>query len=570
MKGILLRKTLVYCLIFLLIGSGVLPIINANIVELSGSNNNSVYQKHSSEINECMLDMQFIYNLTENLSNIIFTEYNESAGEIAKGRAFGSKGEHRAAEILYENMTKLGLKTTKEQIKNIENNTNWSRIDPIMYPLSELTYGYQALEYRLILTNISNGQNETVECEITPILTPENESHEDILIFNYTALKIIDSPRTLDDWKYALAFDKKGQKYVFIEEKDGSGIKSRNPNVSLSSHERLMRRLFYPIRSIVGRGQKIVNKLEKRIFYDRLNHCKGIIRYDFTPDTHHAGANANGRKLPFIYINGTVGNKIIQDMKNFTIDYYIKQQYNKSIISYNVIGELNPNNSDKTVIVCCLYDSGQCQGTGDSAIGMSIVMGVAKYFTENNIEPEYNVKFIGFCGEEAGNRGARYYEATHRKEDIIYVIDVNQVGLLQMNPKLTLNVIGNRLWFINEIWEVVKRTDYEKIVGHTSGISKRWWPEGVMSDQYVFNHRCPTVCFLEDFPWVMHHKDGLNHYSGDALDQFDWNDTMATGEIVLNVTKYLTVESEEQITTTSQDNYFLSEGNRLSKYLRRG
>ena len=33
-----------------------------------------------------------IYNITKALSNIIFTEYDEENGEMAKGRAFGTKG----------------------------------------------------------------------------------------------------------------------------------------------------------------------------------------------------------------------------------------------------------------------------------------------------------------------------------------------------------------------------------------------------------------------------------------------------------------------------------------------
>jgi len=72
-----------------------------------------------SVINESVVDIEYIYNITKALSYIIFTEYDESAGEIAKGRAFGTKGEWRAADILYENMTKLGLYTKKEKIENL-------------------------------------------------------------------------------------------------------------------------------------------------------------------------------------------------------------------------------------------------------------------------------------------------------------------------------------------------------------------------------------------------------------------------------------------------------------------
>jgi len=130
----LFKKSLMVWVIFLLIGTGVSSSISGNIVEAKIADKDYAEQAISSIINESVLDLQYIYNITEALSNIIFTEYNESAGEIAKGRYFGTKGEHRAAEILYENMTKLGLYTTLEQIKNTPR-------DP------ELTHIIEVLDY---------------------------------------------------------------------------------------------------------------------------------------------------------------------------------------------------------------------------------------------------------------------------------------------------------------------------------------------------------------------------------------------------------------------------------------
>ena len=50
------------------------------------------------------LDTQFIFNITQNLSNIIFQAYNTS--ELQKGREFGSKGEH-AADYLISLLTNI-------------------------------------------------------------------------------------------------------------------------------------------------------------------------------------------------------------------------------------------------------------------------------------------------------------------------------------------------------------------------------------------------------------------------------------------------------------------------------
>ena len=46
------------------------------------------------------LDLEFVHEISENLSNVIYDAYDD--GELQKGRAFGSKGEHYAAEYLFE------------------------------------------------------------------------------------------------------------------------------------------------------------------------------------------------------------------------------------------------------------------------------------------------------------------------------------------------------------------------------------------------------------------------------------------------------------------------------------
>jgi len=58
------------------------------------------------------LDYHFIKNLTENLSNVVF--------KYPKGRAFGTEGEHYAAEnIIFPNMTLLKLHPINETIRSI-------------------------------------------------------------------------------------------------------------------------------------------------------------------------------------------------------------------------------------------------------------------------------------------------------------------------------------------------------------------------------------------------------------------------------------------------------------------
>jgi len=539
-KNTLFRKFLILGIILLFIGASFIPSINSNVIQTEVKNNNSGPQTIVSIINESMLDLEYIYNITRDLSYIIFTEYNESAGELAKGRSFGTKGEHKAAKILYDNLTELGLFTIKEQIKNIPR-----------YP--RLTYAYETLDFKMILTNKTSNSNETVDCQITPLkLDPELLSTQLECNFSYIGLKIKQKPESVYEWLNARAYDRKGKDYVFI--KESGGVLDRNPNASLPLDVKLLRRFFYPIRTYPMVAWSYLKRNIKRpILHKFFSHCRGVIIYDFTNDTHNTGSNPEGKMPPSLSINGSTGRRIIQDIENFTVDFYVKQRYNKSVISYNVIGQLNGTDPSKTVIVDCLYDSVWCQGTGDSAIGMAIVLGIAKYFVDYNITPKYNIKFIGFGGEEAGLRGVKYYEATHKGEDIIYVIDMNQVGFTQDYPRLQLNLLVNKLGFMNEIWKVAKRTDYVKRTGDTADIAKKWWPSGAPSDDQLFAQnrpfRCKTVCFLKDFPWIWHHRDGLGHTAGDVLDYFDWRDVSATGEIALNITRYLTVNPNEQFKT---------------------
>jgi len=149
-------------------------------------------------------------------------------------------------------------------------------------------------------------------------------------------------------------------------------------------------------------------------------------------------------------------------------------------------------------------------------------------------------------GEEYGFRGAKYYEAKHSEEDIIYVIDLNQLGFTQEEPKLYLEILSNNLFFLNDIWKIAKRTDYFNRTD-SAGMRKFWMPMGAPSDDQPFSRNrksCKTVCFLKGLNWVLHHRDGLNHKEGDVLKYFNWTDVNATGEIILNITKYVTINSE--------------------------
>jgi hypothetical protein len=504
----MLRKILVSCIVLLFVGTGVLPgmsgctkeTIDKNIV-LDGE------VDYCSLIDDCVVDVSYIYNITKVLSNIVFTEYDEEHGEIAKGREFGTKGEHKAAEILAENMTKLGLYAWKEQIKNIPR-------------CPRVANKIEILDYKLIITNKTSGLSEIVDCSPCASFNgPRGEPSKLDYNFSYKGLKVRQ--------KHPLPKDDK-EDYVLI-----SGLNYPSPadpnQVTCNGYKFYIRLLKTEIKS------------KKDYFLHP--HFKGYLCYDFNNKSHNQGGN---KCAPQFLINGSVGRRINSSIEDYTVDFYLNQQFNKSVTSYDVIGLLNGTDPSKTVIIGCLYDGLWYQGTADSAIGMGIVMGIAKYFTDYNIKPKYNVKFIAFCGEEYGMRGSIYYEAAHHNENIIYVIDLNQLGFKQDGLRLKFEIVTNKRKFTEEIWNIAERTDYVNRTGNVADIKSFTQPMGHISDDRWFAvkrpFRCKTVCFLKGGPWILHHRDGLNHTVGDVIDYFDWNDVSVTSEMIWNVTKYLTVD----------------------------
>jgi len=470
------------------------------------------------------LDLQYIHNISENLSDIIFTEYEP--GEIAKGRAYGTKGEHRAAEILFENMSKLGLWTRREKIENTEKN-----------PL--LTHEVEIIDYFVKINN------KTVGSYIAPVWIKTSENNDSINhTYNYTNLKVIEPPLFPSFYILKQRILGKLEPFVLLLKNkafctDGT-IVDRYPALNN----------FYVSYYGIRVRQKIATIGYSMLWNRYMQYCKGILFYDMNDSCHDMQILKNSNYIPFIYINGTNGKEILEDIDDSRIDFKLEQRLNKSVVSYNVIGQLNGSDPSKTVLVDCLYDSWWCQGTADSAIGMAMVMGVAKYFVDHNITPKYNIKFIGFSGEEHGFcAGSRYYEDIHSDENIIYVFDLNQLGFWQKNDPLTLNIICNKLGFLAQVWHIVKKANYGPRVNSSDKAAPVLLPDGGPSNSGPFAQNrkdCKTVCFLKDGGWKLHHRDGLNHTEGDVMKYFDPEDVNITGEIVLNVIKYLTTDWKEQ------------------------
>jgi len=549
------RKICVLFIVILLISIIPIPNISCNIIKTNDLKSNSWNEDIDLIINKSFLDLQFIYNITENLSKIIFTEYNESAGEIAKGRDFGTKGERKAAEIIFENMTKIGLITKKDRINNSKETLRGPQ---------KIASKLEVIDKGLSILNEETGLRINVsEFFVTPR-------------WNYTAIML--SPKISMILKLLLCekglIDRK--LHIFNEERLSYNLSEKNLRVIKKPYEYSIfldfkRRIFnnkdfiyFAKDHYFGAWGKeeptnfkgliyknIIQQLdysEQLLWYITQPNCKGLLLYDSDPKTYNMGPTLYC-PLPVIRVNRTIGEMINKSINDYKVDYYINQNWNESVESYNVIGQIEGKDPTKTVIVCSLYDCLWNQGTADSAIGMSIVLAIAKYYKEHNITPNYNLKFVAFCGEERGISGAYFYEALYRDENIITVIDLNQLGFNQTYTRMRLNVQINNKSLKPKLGEICNRTNYVNRTHNVTDFNIIQRDDGGPSNSQAFANAnnlglrsCNTALFVKEGNWIYHHRDGQKHQEGDVLKYFNWTDTSITGEMIFNVTHYFTNE----------------------------
>lgn len=554
-KNNLIKKSLSIATIMLFLGTSFLPNINSDIIKLNDFKNSSWDEEIELIINKSLLDLRFIYNITENLSRIIFTEYNESAGELAKGRDFGTKGERKAAEIIFENMTKIGLLTWKDRINDSKKTLKGSQ---------KIASKLQILDKGLSIINEETGQRINVtefyispRWNLTSVMTKpiiftllrlflrENGFinrrfhffYEDRLTYNLSEknLRVLKKPY---EYSFFLDFKRRifnDESFIYFGKDHYFGLWGEEKPIEFKG-------IFY---------NNIIKKFidEQTLWYLAQPNCKGLLLYDSDENTYNMDPKTYC-PLPIIRVNKTIGEMINKSIDDYKIDYYINQKWNESVESYNVIGQIDGKDPSKTVIVSCLYDSLWCQGTADSAIGMSIVLAIAKYYKEHNITPNYNLKFVAFCGEEQGIRGAYFYERLYRNENIITVIDLNQLGFNQTYTRMRLSVHTNNESLKPKLYEICNRTDYVNRTGNVTDLNLVYRDDGgppsnanAFADRNnLVNRSCNTVLFVKEGNWIYHHRDGQNHQEGDVIKYFNWTDTSITGEMIYNVTHYFTNE----------------------------
>jgi hypothetical protein len=304
------------------------------------------------------IDFQYIYNITENLSNVIFDAPLDHG--IRKGRAFGTEGERHAAEnIISLEMENLNLHDPTSNpnlpyLEQIENINYPHKI--ILYNNLNLTDKLEVLSKRLTIHE--NNNTYDVECFISPTWNNTNSSadRETLLTknFSYTGLKIrrpnetdfddfldfayselfinwsLSGSVTLENFAIQLLEEYYNFTYENIDPDDNSTWpsfvepidideeyvefqvnKGFNPDYNDPDKNN---RSLHPIWSEFIRMFKIVVKgIDDKTQDDNI---VGKISYDYDPDCHDSKPNI-GRNMPVIHINGTDGETINNTLNNW-------------------------------------------------------------------------------------------------------------------------------------------------------------------------------------------------------------------------------------------------------------
>jgi plastocyanin len=291
---------------------------------------------------------------------------------------------------------------------------------------------------------------------------------------------------------------------------------------------------------------------------------QGIILSDFNNDTyfmthsvHEWGWFRKSFKdrhwVPLFSVNNSIGQFLWDNHQTATVSGFIDQEYrqqttqNPGVISHNVVAYRNTTNSPNNAIAVLSnrMDGWWAETPGDSGVGGAILLGIAKYFHDNNITPKYNLTFLFTTGEEYGMRGAQHFVDSHPKNhyNFLHFIGFDQLGFnyteSQKNLTLGINVLNADTQKI--IDQIENITSYTVRSGGYNFETTHVKESG--AEDYVWKNICNTIAFAKDTEgiWDGYHRSGMNYAMGDSLSNIDRRDVNATFELAWNITKYFTV-----------------------------
>lgn len=269
--------------------------------------------------------------------------------------------------------------------------------------------------------------------------------------------------------------------------------------------------------------------------------------------------------IPGFMIDGSLGNQInesITDGIDVTADFALHAFVDRSVTSHNVIGTIPGQLDDKTIVIGAHYDSGWGQCAIDNAVGVGIMFGIAKYFSDYfsdnpDIKPYYTLKFVAAAGEESCGHGVRHYIwENHDNEEIQYYINLDALGYINGDyPKIDLSL---NFWFHPRSDElkgllqgIADKSNYQDNSGGYSIKVQGTDDDGIdRCDGVYFKDvvKKAVICFDKGEPSLAKHwytLDGEGHTKGDTTDKIDWQDVYYATPFVILDTIFALNENQE-------------------------
>ena len=349
----------------------------------------------------------------------------------------------------------------------------------------------------------------------------------------------------------------------------------------------------------------IYQRLEN--YQDETNIKVGFIMYDVNDHTHFM--HPTKHNIPGISINGSTGKWIKNQLLNnleVTASYFLNQKFIESVESYTIIGTVMQGSEDDLVIVEGHYDSMWGQFSSDNAVGIAVTFGIAKFYADNadKIEPKYNLKFIGFAGEEQGLLGSSSYidsnwdELTSKPIRCVLNLDTfaNTLDDVPFAIRYYSGLGGIPGWKLNnDIQGIFSDNNYDMVCGNSDGHIVVSWLSSIGNIGLFLGGRSDGGQFLKKLPsgnkpqhlllidkfdvedptknQPIYQRSGEEYTAGDSMSVINFDDLCASSEVILAITRYFAgdqytnnqeqtsseIEASAMETLLSSDNNFLQD-----------
>jgi len=478
--------------------------------------------KASVDYGDPGINYGYVYNRTKDLSDIVFKLLSED-----RGREFGEWGEQKAADYIEGWMENIS------RMDDVYRET----IDAVYW---ENMYGVPS-PYTLNKKKTFDKEGDDVKLEIKVMDGCHVIETRSIDCFPFFAWKTFDEEsnvRVVEDLECCRI------KQIVLVDADW-----RDPWKCLNGY---WTKPFNPWRI---RGWILVDGSNDSINTRFMGPSQLL-------DLYKPGYSINNSDGSWIRSYMEDGYEVFATIKSVFIRDYVE--------SYNVIGEINGIDNDTYSIVCAHYDSWWNQGSIDEALETALVLGIAKFIDDRELNLTHNVKFIAFGGEEYKKRGSKDYVKDHNGENIKWVINPGNFGHGDKyyyddegnNVSLDFEIPSNNGIIENLTRKVTDHLQFTNRTGINVTINEaKLGAED--SKPFADNDACDGAVQFGRWPYRGYHRDGnsdgdnmeTEHLEGDNMSRVDNETAKVECEVAASVALHLIVDTEHKFNSVNISSY---------------